>query len=666
MNRKSQKFKKGSNHGFDETSDQYGYQGKPIGDNRPNIGLSVKSLRNQPKSSYSVIADPYTAALPGSEPYALLNRFNKPIGGEYWGLKNLDGGNVQQYSNSIKSKFLNVADFGKVNVGINYHYIPTKPIMQSEIFNGDYAGRALIDEQRRSISEATSVLQSTTFTQMSIYNYAIATDMPMGSAVPEQEKYNGTLNIYTNLNDVLYGALRFYQTFLQKILGIFNWHNSFRLKQGNMLRSAWNREVPVLNSFFGLMNKKSFLSLLNSIAKAFPGEYVDREFALQISKIGLVPSRRANALSEPFLELMAECNMPDNFVLLISDGEDYEKVLDIHDFNWVSTNETLTIDQYCHELMDLLSAEKTMSWARGQYQAATNNDNLRFNRIKMLFDAVQSAVTIFKTQINDVREVLDTVARTGLVTWYKGFRPSITKDTDAPLFRNLIVDDIIKMMMSGAQNISYDDKTKRWRTFSLWNMYDGIPEYDAYSGGAFLTFSLKRKAINDNADGTLGYLPVCLTIIPGATDIQLELVTRTGSDYIITTPSDGYIMSSYASLRRLVPLPSQDSEKIRVPILTAKGTSNQYLNEYSNLIRTVSQICGMTQAKLNDSDAGFITVDPDIFSIYQIEIEDITNEMVNYARINAPFRGATDESNKIGFMGTISGGSRTSKLDREI
>lgn len=168
MYRKSNKFKKRSNLNYEDQTHQYGYQGRPLGDSRPNIGLSIKSLRNMPKSSYSVIADPYTAALPGSEPYALLNQFNRTIGGEYHGLKNLDGGNVQQYANSIKSKLLTVADFLKVNVGVNYHYIPTKPINQGEVFNGNYAGKSLIDEQRKSISEATSILQSTTFTQVAM------------------------------------------------------------------------------------------------------------------------------------------------------------------------------------------------------------------------------------------------------------------------------------------------------------------------------------------------------------------------------------------------------------------------------------------------------------------------------------------------------------------
>lgn len=89
----------------------YGYQGKPIGDKAPNYEISVKSLKGLHGSSYSVQADPYTAALPGSEPYAVLNVFNKTVGGFYGGDKNIDGGNVQQYANSLRSKFLNFCDF---------------------------------------------------------------------------------------------------------------------------------------------------------------------------------------------------------------------------------------------------------------------------------------------------------------------------------------------------------------------------------------------------------------------------------------------------------------------------------------------------------------------------------------------------------------------------
>lgn len=149
---------------------QYGYSGKPVGDDHPEIGISLKSLKNLPKSSYSVMADPYTAALPGSEPYAVLNTFNRTIGGFYGGDRNIDGGNVQQYSNSLRSKFLHAFDFARLKLGINYHYIPVNNIDQTA---AKYRGKSLIDEQLRSIAEATSVLQSTTFTQMAIYDYAI-------------------------------------------------------------------------------------------------------------------------------------------------------------------------------------------------------------------------------------------------------------------------------------------------------------------------------------------------------------------------------------------------------------------------------------------------------------------------------------------------------------
>lgn len=46
----------------------YGYEGKPVGDNDVHDRISIKSLKDLPKSSYALKSDPYTAALPTSEP----------------------------------------------------------------------------------------------------------------------------------------------------------------------------------------------------------------------------------------------------------------------------------------------------------------------------------------------------------------------------------------------------------------------------------------------------------------------------------------------------------------------------------------------------------------------------------------------------------------------
>lgn len=647
----------------------YGYQGKPVGDNDPKLGISVKSLRDLPKSSYSVQADPYTAALPGSEPYAILNRFNKTIGGFYGGDRNLDGGNVQQYANSLRSKFLHANDFCRLPLGMNYHYIPTK-VTEAQLQANKYKGFALIDEQIRAVAEATSTLQSTTFTQMAVYNYSVATDMPMGSSYNNASTYkadDGTeLKVYDDLNDVIYSACRYYQIFWLKVLGLFDYHNSFRLKMGTMIRSAWNREVPALNSLFGLFKKKSFLSLLNSMAMSLPGEYIDREFALQFSKTCLIPSRRSNSISDPVLETQVEYNEVNRFILLfrsgVGDDKTYEVVFDskIDLFKTVpNIKDGKSFKDAVHDAMTLLSAEDTMKWARNQGSSATTNDTVRFNTVRAQLDVVQACITTMKKAFTDIREVLDTCARTGIVTWYKGFRPSIVKDDDAALFKNLIVDDIYKLALGGAATVTLNSDTKRFRTYSFWNMYDGIPEFDAWSGGSFLTFSLKVvEDPDDDPDLIMNYLPDALTYLDNGSRPIVYTVTRLGTEYTLTTSS--IQLSRYVGTRRLVPLDSQDLLNANVVTLSpvVSPTVDQ-ASDYSFIAKSMTQITGMCYV---NTSIPVIYTDPDLLAVYQIEIEDITNEMIAYARKTGPFLGAVAANSKIGFLGTVNAGSMTTKL----
>lgn len=288
-----------SRKSYDQTT-TYGGGTRPTGEGSVKDLISQKAMKDLPKSSYSIKADPYSAALPTSEPYPLIAKFNRVADASYSGEDNIDGGNVQQYANSTTSKFLKYFDSFRLKYRVNYRYLP--------ITTTTKVGKSLIDEQRKSIAEAVSVLKATTFTQMAINNFAVETDLAMGSAVAKEigkhsDQEKTPIMAYTNLTDVIYAMSIYYQIFLQDALSVMNWHNSFRLKQGTAIRDAWNREVPNLNSFFGLMNKKAFLSLLESINLSFEGEYIDKDFMTQMNILCLMPSRRSNSITDPVLEL---------------------------------------------------------------------------------------------------------------------------------------------------------------------------------------------------------------------------------------------------------------------------------------------------------------------------------------------------------------------------
>lgn len=646
------KGKKNFKNSQDYMSDtSYGYKGKPEGDKQADYGIALKAKRGLPKSSFAVLADPYTAALPGSEPYPLLNQFNRLTGGVYGGVRNIDGGNVQQYGNSYFSKFLYYTDFLRTKVGINYRYIPSQFPTPFTAQSTSYPGKGLIDEQRRSIAEALSVLKSTTFYQLDIINYAVKTDMPMGSAETKTVTLTDdtTETLYTDTTDVLYAMGRIYQLILLNAINCINWHNSFRLKMGTMIRSAWDREVGTLNGLFGLFKKKSFLSLVDSLCLAFEGEYVDTDFMKQTSMLNLTPSRRSNSITDPLLEVQASYVLPTTFKTYYRTASGKYTELPIFDLAEMKYGDTSLIDAI-EAWSDILSAEDTMHWARNYYLGqTTETDDGRYNRAKTALDVINYCLTKFKIEMADFRTALDTVVRAGLMTWVKGFRPSIVKDTDAPLFRNLLVDNLYQIAFGGSNSVDFDDATKRWRTYSLWNMYDGIPEYDAWSGGAFLTFSLKELNYTNDTDNTLNNIPI--GVVPDRnidSNLEIKATDRMGNRMLI---SPYYVtISTNQTLCRLAPLNSQAGLKMRISYAQLAATDETSLVRKSCLYKVLTTVLGA--CRINDDYA----LDPDILAVYQVEIEDITNNAISYARSHAMFRGSYNvgDSSSMGFL-TYSG-----------
>lgn len=653
----------------------YDSDATPQKEGEPQVGLSILANKNLNHSTFSITADPYAATNTTSRPYNILARFLKKVGGLYKGNRNLDGGNVQQYANSNMSLFLSCFDYFRMKMQWCYRLRPViRPtdVETENTTNGTrdlpYTGSGLIDQCIQAIAEAASVLQSTTFTQMAINHYVIETDMAMGGAERVTVNYatgfddnlgRTSVEAYRDISSVLYATLNYYQIILNDILNLFNWYNSFRLKQGTMIRNSWNRETPALNSLFSLLNKKSFLGLMDSIAMAFPGEYVDKDWATQINLLNAMPSRRSDAMTDPVLELQTRALTPTIFRMYYTDeqGNIIAKIFDASlDFTkkfydaQQGQESTKTLSDAIEEIEDYLSAENIALWARRNVVISGEADNAYYNEVKYRLDVVQLCITTFKNAFCDVREALDTLSRTGIITWTKGFRPSITKNTDAELFDNQLVNDIFVMTFSGSTNVNFDPDTKRWRTYSIWNMYNGIPEYDAKSGGIFLTLSAKKFNASEDSDGTFKFLPVMFryddTVIGGTAEgVHFLACSRNGVE--ILGKSIEKQLSTEPVYKRLTPLPSQSGLVNRIPTYFSRtGTITD--GHKSMLYKTLTQVFGFSAMPKGDDQYDF-ALDPDIIAVYQIELEDITNMAIAYARATGPFRGSVDFKDEIGF-----------------
>lgn len=640
------KFQK-SNKQYENNSEVGKNPGRPPytdGNGSLDDTISVKALKNLPKHPISLQADPYTSALPGSMPYPLLNRFNRVIGGRYSGFKNLDGGNVQQYANSLTSKFLEIFDTALLKLHLNYRYLP---ILASDTARGNL----MVDEMRKAISEACSLVAATTFTNQEIYMYGIDTNLPMGSAVKSTVTLvngNGqteTVQLYTDIADVIYAFSIEYQLVLQSVALSFNQFNANRLKMGEMIRMSFNRETPILNSFFGLLKKKSFLSLWDSLAYSIEGEYVDQDWMVQANTLGLVASRRSESMNDPLLEISSTYNMPSVFKAYVALDTSKSQfagtpVYDYDNMVWSDGQQSKTFAEACSTLAEYMSANSCLLWAR---TVLTNNEpeNARFNAIKFCLDVLTHCMSYFKVATNDLRSVFDIMTRSGVNQWVKGVKLKVIQDTDSVIMQNLIVDNIYQSVLSGCNEVTFNDKTKRWAFFTKWNMYYGIPEHDTYAGGAFITFSTKVLNPNGSSDTNAGYIPIAFTIDVSTVGSLSRVVNRKGVSAALNY--DTITMSQDQRLARLAPLNSQSDLEIRVPQVMNNDLS---AIQYSFLYKLLLQI--FDTAKLPNNDIG---IDADIIAIYNLEIEDFTNEVIAYARSKSPFIANSVDSSNLGFYG---------------
>lgn len=660
-----------TNATFGPGSTMWGRPGKPRKEGTIKDHLSIVSLRGLPKSAWSMQANPNEAALPAARPYPLLAEFNKFINGVFAGEDNIDGGNVQQYASSIKSKFLAYADCGRFKIKLNYRYLPFHTT------TADIVGSALVDEVRKSISETTSLLKSTTFTNLAINDFVVVTDMNMGSAVARNVAPEGETEIlaYTSLTDVIFAMSEVYQVTLQEIHSFFMWFNAFRRKQGKLIRNAWNRESALLNALFGLLNKQSFTNLLLSISLSFEGEYFDKDFADQVADTCFIPSRRSDSITDPMIEIQPAFNHPSTFKVYVTDSNgqisdaDSQLVFDLFAFSipdptsTATPRPTLNIFEICDRAKTMVSATHVATWARQEYNegasADDNNDNDEFNLIKIYTSAITKFFSDFKPKWADFRECFDTMVRTGTITWQKGYAPIVTKETDSISVRNMAVENILNSIMGGPDTLDFSPATKRWRGYSKWNMYDGIPAYDIKQGGFFIAVSAKELS-GDTANEETPYLPVAFTpaYIEGSNTCSLEMVTRNGQTILVDYNTQK--ISETRTLGRLVPLPSQKDITMRIPRVSISDNPTLSVDAKDCIYKTLCSIFGVAAVEYSagNSSTYDVAVDPDLVAIYQIEYSDITNVASAYARAYAPFRGTHTDEGILGYWGM--GASRAS------
>lgn len=614
--------------------------------------LSYKMNRDLPKSGSSVTVklDPYTEVLPGSDPYAIVNGDNRKVGGKYGGKDNLDAGYTQQFQMSEKSTLLHAFDSFMTRAKINYRYLPIKA---TDIKRGKGYQKQMIN----SVNEILSLFNSTTFTNMAINQYYVKTDMPI-NGVSDPDKWYAATSA-----EGMFIILINYQIMLQQMAGVFNAYNKFRSNVKMMYAMSWNREVAKLNSYFGLtVDKASFKNQFKALSKTLIGEYFDKEWMEQSNMIGALVGRKSNSMLDPLMEFIATHAMP-KWTLALRAGSEYTTVYSTDMLDTIVKNSEYfkatnfqTFEKVVDEFAIKLSVNDTLYWARKNSGALGENDIDRFNWLAAALTVFIDCANEFKRDMGDVRAVLNVLGRSNVNKWTLSVQLNLLERYYAEPLYNLTIQDLYRTMLSGSQAMTFNATTMRWSTTTQWNKYSGIPEYDAKAGGAFLSFCTKdlEYSSSDSPFAT-DYLPVLITTVEKEPDAVLTrpysiyAVNRLGTSIALNyTDFDPTVNPSTARLSILPTI--QGDISIRVPY--APSYKQLAVIDQSYLLSACLAIFGWF-ANTDDpaiTAATDLAVEPDIICMLGYEIEDLTEQMTTYARVNGPFVVNVDDASDMGFL----------------
>lgn len=637
------------------------------------------------KGAIEVAADVNTPAAKGSYPYRLVNRTNKIVDAKYPGIGNILGNAITRIQNSDRSQFMNVFDSVCMAKTINYLYMANTPDDPNIAYNYELV---------KAFDEGLSNGYSTMLTQLPFFTDVITTGLP------EIEGQTPLHDSYSKM-----GALIHYQAVLQNIVAPIAKYVEIRSEEGELKDMSYRREATTINELYGLLKKSAFISKLQGIGTSIIGEYFDKNWWTQLNALRHLPSRKTNSMNDPLITMVSNTYVPhltmrvpsaqtpyyDSDVILKSSGNYYRKLVsggadvlvyvEPETFSYIEVpTGGLTLTQIVMNINKLLDPHYILHWARLRLNYANklngmdkvNNSTAYYNALCNYLDMLAEIATRFSSYMSDIRTFLDKVSNTGMLYWEKGLTFDINSIKDIELQYNQLTADTLKITLSGADRLHFDETTQRWKCYTAWDLYTGVAKFDGYSGGAFLSMSLRsvedtytdsenhEQTIPQNSSTRI--IPCLFRILVDetaqrdATSAYVSILSRNGikADLITTSLNSGEF-SNNPTLSRLNPLDVSDIH-IKIPnwdysklIADYQLTPAAVKHMSAQLIKTLCQItdiCGVTYA----TNSKMYNCSPDILCYIDVELTDVTNAMIQYARNYNPFRVSTpDGKRSMGF-----------------
>lgn len=547
-------------------------------------------------------AEPSTTAATYATPYPLAARPNVIIDANYGSDKNLAGNVLTQLLNDENSKLLNTFDAAILRVQLNYRYIGQNNYVKNSAYNKEVA---------KTFEESISKGYAETFTNLPIFDFDV-----YSSDIPEIE---GQLAMLIS-----------YQTYLQDVALLVGTYNRILAMERHLKTMCYNREEPILNQLFGLLKKATLKSYFTAIGSTVKGEYLDIEWIPIVNKLLMIPARRSSAMTSPLLNVIGSHVMPTVKARITEEGADV--------FNSAT---------WKHEEIDTLirrmNPYNILRWARMYGNGdSTVTPNEYFNEIKDLLDTILLGVTKFKNEVTELRTLLDVFSRVNLNKWVKGTDITIkVADQYEPVF-NKMVSDLYTSYMAGDPVVKWDNNTMRWRINSLWDKFYGIPSFEQHSGGAALVFGTKDIPDDSSYTASKYLLPILFrqdTIGDGYAVVALN---RVGKEISFTTLTlTNAELESDPVLARLNALANPELT-LRIPRATAHSSAGYTAAQQSAGIQFIEEVFGVG-ALYTATSTRYITVSQDKMCLIDVELDDVSNNMISYAKRNSPLRVQGDK-----------------------
>jgi len=574
---------------------------------KPTEPVNSPRMLDMVKSSYKALSqnslsfkvDPNTEATAMATPYAIIAESNPVVAVHFGGDPNLSGVVIKQLARASTSSLNNIFDLISLRVDLNYGLARYQKESQAPQSVNDQIGSVF--------EEVLNTIKADANYSLPYFQWVVSADAAAPAPVRDTTYFTDTLN------DINY----FYQGYLQQIKLVASSYRKIRAMEEQLLNMTFYEGRQIVQRMFGLLKKRAFTQGIDAIESIGLQNYFDVQWYDSIKNVYLNPSRKFDGMLSPLMDIIPKYKL--NFGLKVQ----------VDTVTIIKTNDYKVGVDAAQAFIELISIESLLTKARTGF----SDFNAGFiNLLTSQLDIMLASMNKFVTEFADLNVAFKTMSEAALTSWSQSWAinvNSMIEDYKPSYIINH--EDLLRSLLTGASNITWDSNTLHYYTYDLWDKFTNIPRYLETVGGSFMTFSTKN-VVNTGAPGNIMY-----PVLFNGNLAEIKTVSRQGAIITITKVSEAPIVSPI--MARISPLTSTDAVNINVPsinltTLTDIKARSWVTQELMQLLGYVKTTAPQVNYALSESK----------ITLIDIQLEDPTIFTLNYTRIHSPFKTLNTQS----------------------